>query len=466
MNRFALPDDTLGQALLHFDQLLTFAFKHARDRNAGPGRHDFGDVFLGDLLAEKPFARRLLLHGFFRRRQLALQLWNGSVLNLRSGVQISGTLGFLQLCLGLLELAVEVADGVDGRLFVLPLSLQPGGRFFQIGQRFLDLFQALTRSFVLFLFQRALLDLELHDLAFKLIDLRRHGIQLHAQTRSGFIHQVHRLVGQKTVGDVAMRESRGGDQRSVLDADAVMNFVTLLQPAQDRNGGFDRRLFHEDGLEPSFQRGVLFDVLAILIERGRADTPKFTARELRLEHVRGVSRAFSFAGAHDGMEFVNEENDASFAGGDLFEKGFQPLLKLAAVFGAGDHGAKVHGHELLVLERLRNVTADDPASQAFGDGGLAHAWFANKDRVVFRAAAEDLHHPTDFLIAADDRINFASARQSGKIAAIFFQSLEFILRILVSNTLVAAQFSQRLEDGVVLETTSLKNLFKRGAAMR
>jgi len=46
--------------------------------------------------------------------------------------------------------------------------------------------------------------------------------------------QVDRLVGQEAVGDVAIGERRGGDQRAVLDRDAVVQLVALLQPAQDR----------------------------------------------------------------------------------------------------------------------------------------------------------------------------------------------------------------------------------------
>jgi hypothetical protein len=35
------------------------------------------------------------------------------------------------------------------------------------------------------------------------------------------------LIREKTIGDIAIREHGRGDQRRILDADAVMDFVAL-----------------------------------------------------------------------------------------------------------------------------------------------------------------------------------------------------------------------------------------------
>jgi hypothetical protein len=51
-----------------------------------------------------------------------------------------------------------------------------------------------------------------------------------------------------------------------------------------------RRLADEDLLEAALQRGVLLDVLAVLVERRRADHPQLAAGQHRLEHVAGVHR--------------------------------------------------------------------------------------------------------------------------------------------------------------------------------
>ena len=82
-----------------------------------------------------------------------------------------------------------------------------------------------------------------------------------------------------------MGERGGGDERGVLDAHAVVDFVAFLKPAQDGDGVLDARLIDHDGLEAALERGVLLDVFAVLVERGRADGAQFAARELRLEQL-------------------------------------------------------------------------------------------------------------------------------------------------------------------------------------
>ena len=123
---------------------------------------------------------------------------------MRGEIQVAGALGFFQLRLGLLDLAVDEAGGVDGGLLVLPLGLEPGGLLLEVGELFFQLLQSGPRSLVLLLLEGALLDLELKDLALELIDLGRHRIQFHPQARRRFVHQVHRLVRQEAVADVTV----------------------------------------------------------------------------------------------------------------------------------------------------------------------------------------------------------------------------------------------------------------------
>ena len=91
--------------------------------------------------------------------------------------------------------------------------------------------------------------------------------------------------------------------------DAVVRLVALLQAAQDRDRVLDRRLADEDRLEAPLERGVLLDVLAVLVERRRADRAQLAAREHRLEHVAGVDGALGGAGADDRVQLVDEEDD-------------------------------------------------------------------------------------------------------------------------------------------------------------
>ncbi len=109
-------------------------------------------------------------------------------------------------------------------------------------------------------------------------------------------------------------------------------FVFVLEAAQDRNGILDGGLGDEDRLEPARQRRILFDVLAILVQRGRADAMQLAARQRRLEQIGRVHCAVGLAGADQGMHLVDEQDDAAFGRGHFLQHGLQPLLELAAVF--------------------------------------------------------------------------------------------------------------------------------------
>src|SRR5262245_37061530 len=98
-----------------------------------------------------------------------------------------------------------------------------------------------------------------------------------------------------------------------------MYLVALLQPAEDRDRVLDARLLDEHRLEAPFERWVLLDVLAVLVQRGRTDRAELAAREHRLQHVARVHRALCRACADDRVELVDERDDLAFAIGDLLE---------------------------------------------------------------------------------------------------------------------------------------------------
>ena len=52
----------------------------------------------------------------------------------------------------------------------------------------------------------------------------------------------------------------------------------------------------------------LLDVLAVLVERRRADALELAARQRRLEDVGGVDRAFGRAGADERVQLVDEQH--------------------------------------------------------------------------------------------------------------------------------------------------------------
>ncbi len=189
-----------------------------------------------------------------------------------------------------------------------------------------------------------------------------------------------------SVGDVAVREHRGRDERGVADADAVVRLVRLLQAAEDGDGVRHRRLADKDGLEAALERSVLLDVLAVLVERRRPDGAQLATRKHRLEHVRGVDRALGGARADDRVQLVDEEDEVALGVLDLVEDGLQPLLELAAVLRAGEERPDVERPHALALQPFRDVAVDDPLREALDDRGLAGARLADEHGIVLRAA--------------------------------------------------------------------------------
>ena len=209
--------------------------------------------------------------------------------------------------------------------------------------------------------------------------------------------------------------------------------VALAQAAQDRDRLLDRWLVDEDRLEAALERGVLLDVLAVLVERRRADRVQLAAREHRLEQVGGVHRALRGAGADDRVQLVDEQDDLALRVLDLLEHGLEPLLELAAVLGAGDQRAKVERDDALVLESLGHVAAHDALGEALDDGGLAHARLADQHGVVLGPPAEDLDDAPDLFVAADDRVELAVARVARQVAAVLLECLVRALGVLATS---------------------------------
>ncbi len=148
---------------------------------------------------------------------------------------------------------------------------------------------------------------------------------------------------------------------------------------------------------------------------------------------------------------------------DLLEDGLEPLLELAAVFRAGHQGAHVEADDLLVLEPLRDVAADDPLREALDDRGLADARLADQHGVVLRAARQHLNHAADLVVAPDDGIELALLREHGQIAAVTLERLVLAFRVLVRHALAAANRRERFEDAIASEAGLLQDPCGRGA---
>ena len=202
----------------------------------------------------------------------------------------------------------------------------------------------------------------------------------------------------------------------VGDRDLVVLLVALADAHQDLDRLLERRLLDHDRLEAPLEGRVALDVLAVLVERRRADALQLAARQRRLEDVRRVDRALGRAGADERVQLVDEQHRVVGVA-QLLDDLLEPLLELAAVLRAGDERADVERQDALVEQRLRHVAGDDAVGEALGDRRLADAGLADERRVVLRPARQDLDDPLDLLLAADDRVELAGARGLGEVDA-------------------------------------------------
>jgi hypothetical protein len=299
-------------------------------------------------------------------------------------------------------------------------------------------------AFVALLAHRLALDLELDHAPVELVHHLGLGVDLHLDPRRGLVDQVDRLVRQEAVGDVAMRQLGRGDDRRVGDVDAVVQLVLLAQAAQDGDRRFDRRLVDQHLLEAAFERGILLDVLAVLVERRRADAVQLATRQRRLEHVAGVDRAFGLAGADHGVQLVDEDDDPPLFLGDLLEHRLQALLEFAAVLGTGEQRRHVEAQHLLALQRFRHLAIDDALRQPFDDRRLADTRLADQHRIVLGAPLQDLDRAPDLVVATDHRVELAETGALGQVDAVLGQRLALPFGFLAIDALPATHRRHRL----------------------
>src|SRR5207237_9560806 len=212
---------------------------------------------------------------------LALGRRDATIGDLGRFLEITPPGGLLGLGAELLGLGLLSLQSADGLLFRLPLRFHHLGALPQLDQLLLDFGAPLLGRLVLLLGERGELDVALQDLTLHLVDLLRQRVDLDPQPARRLVHQVDRLVGEETVADVAVRESRRRHESVIRYPYAVVYFIALLQPAENRDRVFDRRLTHEHRLEAPLQGRVLFDVLAVLVQRRGAHTVQLASRPRR-----------------------------------------------------------------------------------------------------------------------------------------------------------------------------------------
>ena len=113
---------------------------------------------------------------------------------------------------------------------------------------------------------------------------------------------------------------------------------------------------------------------------------KFSSGQHRLEHIPGIHGSIRLSCAHNGVQFVNEQDDSAVTVLYFFQNCLQPFLKFAPVLGSSYQSAHIQGKYGLILQAFRHIPAHDTLRQAFHHRRLADARLADEHRVVLRLA--------------------------------------------------------------------------------
>jgi len=184
-----------------------------------------------------------------------------------------------------------------------------------------------------------------------------------------------------------------------------------------------------------------------------------------LEQVARVHAALGLSGAHNSVQFVDEEDDLPLGLAHLLQNSLQPLFKLAAVLGARDQTAHVQGKDGLFPQTVGHVAPDDALGKSLRDGGLAHARLADQHRIVFRLAGENADHVADLRVPADHRVQLLPARPLHQIGAVLLQRVIGILGI-VGGHRIRLDLGQFLRKAAAGDPVILKQGLDAGASLR
>jgi len=137
------------------------------------------------------------------------------------------------------------------------------------------------------------------------------------------------------------------------------------------------------------------------------------------------------------VQLVDEDDDVARLG-DLLQDRLEALLELAAVLGPGEQRRHVERERTLPAQRFGDLAVDDALREALDDRGLADPRLADQDRVVLRAALEDLDDAPDLVVPADDRVELALAGALGEVERVLLERLALALGFGVGDGLAAA----------------------------
>ena len=108
------------------------------------------------------------------------------------------------------------------------------------------------------------------------------------------------------------------------------------------------------------------------------------------------------------MDLINKKNLVVFLG-ELRQKVFQALLKIAAIFCACQQGTKIQGIDGAVLDDIGHLAINNQLREPFSNRSLTDTGFTYQQWIVLAAPGQNLDHSLYFFLTTYQRVNQALA---------------------------------------------------------
>ncbi|OPZ81266.1 MAG: hypothetical protein BWY76_03086 [bacterium ADurb.Bin429] len=196
-----------------------------------------------------------------------------------------------------------------------------------------------------------------------------------------------------------------------------MRLDCFAPAAQDFNGIVVYRFFHPHDFKAALERGILFNITAILPRCGGADALNVTAREHRFQDIGGIHVAIARgARPHQRMELINKEDNVR-VGGHLGDDPLETLLEFATILRAHHQAGGGDFDDALVLEWfVSDIIARQTLRETFDDAGLPYPGITNEDGIAHKALQQHLPEAEDLRLPANGRGELTVASKRGDIA--------------------------------------------------
>ena len=241
--------------------------------------------------------------------------------------------------------------------------------------------------------------------------------------------------------------------------------VSLFQTPEYGDGILHGGLVYEHGLETSLQRRILFNVLAVLVQRGRAYAVQLASCQHGLEHIARVHASLGCARADYRMELIYEEYDPALGCLDLLEHCLESLLELTSVLGSRHEARHIQSKYLLVLQSLRDIASDYPLRQTLDHRGLADTGLTDEHRVVLGLSRKYLYGISDLAVSPDHGVQLLISRFFYQILSVFVQCVICRLGVVRCHLLVAPDLRERRQKPLSGDAVGAEQFLERSVGL-